>query len=289
MGVRLPMSHDDLTDHLTEGETTRFWRVPEGDTEVLIARFRRHSFANHTHDRYVFGLITDGVEGFNSHGTQRFALPGDMAVVHPGEVHDGYPAVKEGWAYRVLYIDPAMMLRVAQESGFRPSDGLPNFRDTIIQDPALAALCAGMFGRLAEGETLERETALLSVLIALVQRHSTGRVALPSKTKAPARIRRAAARLQDDPAATVSLTDLARETGLSAFQLIRAFRAAYGLPPHAFQKLARLRRAEQGLRRGEAIANVAADCGFSDQAHLTRAFKAFRGVTPGQFRGLSRA
>ncbi len=283
------MSHDDLADRLTEGEVTRFWRVPENDTEVLMARFRRHSFPNHTHDRYVFGVITGGVEGFHSGKARHFAMPGNLVIVHPGEVHDGYPAVEEGWAYRVLYLDPALMLRAAQENGFRPSDGLPNFRDTIIQDPALATLCAGVFAQLADGETLERETALLSVLAALVQRHSTGQVPASTATQASARVQRAAVRLQDDPAATVSLTDLAIETGLSAFQLIRAFRAAYGLPPHAFQKLARLRRAEQGLRRGEAIASVAADCGFSDQAHLTRAFKAFRGVTPGQFRVLSRA
>ncbi len=283
------MSHDDLGDQLTEGEATRFWRVPEGDTEVLLARFRRHSFAPHTHDRYVFGVITGGVEGFHARGARHFAMPGNLAIIHPGEVHDGYAAADDGWAYRMLYIDPALMLRAAEESGYSPSHGLPTFRDTILQDPTLAALCAGVFAQLAERETLARETALLSVLAALVQRHSTGRVPPETVPPASARVRRAAERLQDDPATPVSLTDLATETGLSTFQLIRAFRATYGLPPHAFQKLARLRRAEEGLRRGEAIADVAAECGFSDQAHLTRAFKHFRGVTPGQFRALSRA
>jgi AraC-like DNA-binding protein len=279
------MAHDDLHDHLTEGEATRFWRVPEGDTEVLLARFRRHSFAPHTHDRYVFGVITDGVEGFHARGARHFATPGNLALVHPGEVHDGYAAVAEGWAYRMLYLDPALMLRAAEGSGFRPSDGLPEFRDTILQDPALAALCAGVFAQLAEGETLERETALLSVLAALIQRHSIGRARRGSgPVQALPAIRRAAERLRDDPAASISLDDLGAETGLSAFQLIRGFRAAYGLPPHAYQKLVRLQRAEQALRQGNTIAAVAADCGFSDQAHLTRAFKSFRGVTPGQFR-----
>ncbi|KJV09136.1 hypothetical protein VZ95_13405 [Elstera litoralis] len=281
------MPHDDLNDHLTEGESARFWRVPEGDTEVLLARFRRHRFAPHTHDRYVFGVITGGVEGFHSGGTRHYATPGTLALVQPGDVHDGYAAVEEGWAYRMLYIDPALMLRAAAASGFRPSDGLPNFRDTLLQDPALAALCAGVFEQLAEGEALERETTLLSVLAALIQRHSIGRAGRDLRREPPPTlpaIRRAAERLQDDPAASVSLDQLGAETGLSAFQLIRGFRAAYGIPPHAFQKLARLALAEQALRQGQAIAEVAADCGFSDQAHLTRAFKSFRGVTPGQFR-----
>lgn len=278
------MPHDDLDDHLSAGEAARFWRVPEGDTEVLLARFRRHSFAPHTHDRYVFGVITGGVEGFHSGGARHFATPGTLALVHPGEVHDGYPAVEEGWAYRMLYLDPALLQRAAAECGFRPSDGLPNFRDTVINDPALAARCAALFDQLAGGEALERETALLSVLAALVQRHSIGGGNRRPLTPAIPSIRQAAARLQDDPATPVTLDSLAEEAGVSPFQLIRGFRAAYGMPPHAFQKLTRLQQAERALRTGAAIASVAAECGFADQAHLTRAFKRFRGVTPGQFR-----
>jgi AraC-like DNA-binding protein len=39
------------------------------------------------------------------------------------------------------------------------------------------------------------------------------------------------------------------------------------------------------LRRGRAIAEVAADAGFADQAHLQRAFRQFVAATPGQYRG----
>jgi AraC-like DNA-binding protein len=39
----------------------------------------------------------------------------------------------------------------------------------------------------------------------------------------------------------------------------------------------------QELRDGVPAARVAADCGFSDQAHLTRQFKRVVGVPPGAF------
>lgn len=276
--------HDDLGAELGPGEAARFWRVPEGDTEVLMARFRRHSFAPHTHDRYVFGVITGGVEAFHSGRAHHYATVGNLAVLHPGEVHDGYAAAEEGWAYRMLYLDPALMQRAAEAVGHRPSDGLPRFAESVLSDPALAALCAALFADLAEDETLVRETALYSVLAALVKRHAAPPARQQGLAVTTSTVHRAAARLRDDPAASVSLEDLAAETGLGTFQLIRAFRAAYGIPPHAYQKLARLHRAEAGLRRGDPIAHVAAESGFADQAHLTRAFKKFRGVTPGQFR-----
>lgn len=276
--------HDSLSSQLGPGEGARFWRVPEGDTEVLMARFRRHRFAPHTHDRYVFGVITGGVEAFHSGREHHYATVGSLAILHPGEVHDGYAAAAEGWAYRMLYLDPDLMQRAAESVGHRPADGLPRFTASVLSDPALAALCSALFADLAHGETLVRETALYTVLAALVQRHAQPPARRESAVTVSGPVQRAAARLQDDPAASVSLRELAADTGLGTFQLIRAFRAAYGMPPHAFQKLARLQRAEAALRRGVPIAAVAADCGFADQAHLTRAFKTFRGVTPGQFR-----
>ena len=82
----------------------------------------------------------------------------------------------------------------------------------------------------------------------------------------------------------MSLADLARLAGLPRHHLIRAFRRETGLTPHAYLVDIRIRRARERLRRGESPGAVAAATGFCDQAHLTRAFKARLGVTPGVFR-----
>ena len=47
---------------------------------------------------------------------------------------------------------------------------------------------------------------------------------------------------------------------------------------------ARIARARRLLSMGEQPASVAGDCGFYDQAHLTRLFKSVHGVTPGNYR-----
>ena len=79
-------------------------------------------------------------------------------------------------------------------------------------------------------------------------------------------------------------TPMAPVLVLPRHHLIRAFRRETGLTPHAYLVDVRVRRARDRLRRGEAPSAVAAATGFSDQAHLTRAFKARFGVTPGVFR-----
>ena len=70
---------------------------------------------------------------------------------------------------------------------------------------------------------------------------------------------------------------------MSRTQFLRAFAAAFGLPPHAWALQQRLARAEALLAQGAVLADAAAASGFADQSHMTRAFRRFRGYTPGQY------
>lgn len=86
----------------------------------------------------------------------------------------------------------------------------------------------------------------------------------------------------------VSLVRLAAVAGLSPFHLVRVFREAVGLPPHAYLDQVRVERAKGLLSAGLPIARAAAEAGFADQSHLTRRFKRLVGVTPGQYRAGSK-
>lgn len=62
----------------------------------------------------------------------------------------------------------------------------------------------------------------------------------PQARQVAANITAAKQRLQDDPAAPVSLADLARLSGIGPFHFLRSFAKATGLTPHAFQIQCRL-------------------------------------------------
>ncbi|HET9932157.1 MAG TPA: AraC family transcriptional regulator [Polyangiaceae bacterium] len=81
----------------------------------------------------------------------------------------------------------------------------------------------------------------------------------------------------------VDLRTLAAQTGLSRFQVLRAFKRKYGLPPHAYQLCVRISSARKALRAGAAVKDVAATHGFVDQSHFARTFKQLVGVTPANY------
>ena len=79
----------------------------------------------------------------------------------------------------------------------------------------------------------------------------------------------------------VPLERLSALAGLSKYHLVRAFRAAVGVPPHTYQLRLRLTRSLLLLRDGLPPSSIAYELGFADQSHYTRAFRAEFGTTPG--------
>ncbi|GAN76897.1 AraC family transcriptional regulator [Acidisphaera rubrifaciens] len=82
-------------------------------------------------------------------------------------------------------------------------------------------------------------------------------------------------------AQTITLDDLAALAGLSSYHFARRFKAEFGMAPHSHVVARRVERAERLLKDGRMpLKLVAAECGFTDQSHLSRVFRRVRGVTP---------
>jgi AraC-like DNA-binding protein len=71
--------------------------------------------------------------------------------------------------------------------------------------------------------------------------------------------------------------------GVGPTHLARGFKTTFGIAPHAYVVTRRLEVARDRILAGQPLADVASEVGFFDQAHLTRRFKRFLGVTPGRF------
>lgn len=84
---------------------------------------------------------------------------------------------------------------------------------------------------------------------------------------------------------------LAHSSGVSHKSFIHHFRQATGLAPKQFARMMRFRQVLDALSANpaQALVDVALQCGFSDQAHLTREFRAIAGVTPSEYRALAPA
>jgi AraC-like DNA-binding protein len=266
-------------------EYAHYWRDAALDAlELLHAHYVTHRFAPHTHEGYAIGVIEAGAEQFKYRGRLWTAPAGTVVVIHPGEVHDGAPVAPGGFRYRMFY-PAADVLSAAAAATYDRAHGLPFFPEAVINDPDLAAQFTATHRAIEAGATpLARESMIAATMAALVERHAAhATVRTVTNTTAAAPLRRVKDLIDDAVQQEHRLDTLAALAGMDRYELLRGFRRAYGLPPHAYQTQLRIRHAKLRLAQGQAPAQVAVDLGFVDQAHLSRHFKRIVGVPPGRY------
>lgn len=248
--------------------------------EALHATFVHHRYAPHVHDALTIAHVVRGAAGFELEGRWQLAPAGSVFLIPPQAVHTGESASPGGYSYRVLYLEPEHMAE-HYGSELRCDARRPPI---VVRHPELARALRFVHGTLRlpaaaleQGEALAIVTRLVYELMSsLRQRSVPGRVGHPA-------VKRARAYIDDRWREDFTLDQLALAAGLSPFHLSRRFRAQIGMPPSAYRRALRVQAAQRLLRTGTPPARAAAECGFYDQAHLTRHFRRVTGVTPGQY------
>jgi AraC-like DNA-binding protein len=261
-----------------------FWRNPRYDgLECLSATYFTHLFPLHTHETYVVGFVCAGCNVYGQRGARIYSGPGDVCLVNPGEVHDG-GALDGAFSYRMTYPSVRLMKEIAGEVTGRPVLTTPSFGPTVVRDADARELFRMAHERMEAGEEgLSADECLVAAYGLLLRRYADLEGAIKIGRE-PSRIARVRDYLDTSFAEPIDLKQLSDIADLSRFHLLRAFRRETGMTPHVYLTDCRIRAARRLLSRGDDLADVAAACGFSDQSHLTRIFKAHAGVTPGRFR-----
>ncbi|MFJ3586507.1 AraC family ligand binding domain-containing protein [Streptomyces sp. NPDC090127] len=273
---------------MATAERARYWRYEElPGVDLLHAHYVRKAFARHTHETFVFAAITDGVEAFHYRDRLVQAGPGQIALVNPDTPHTGHAGVPEGWTYRTIYPDAELIRSIAADTIALRGD--VGFTDPVVDDPYAAQLVIGVHRAAEEGNALAADSLLRLVTARMLRSHGGRTAPLAPRSAGARNAAHARAVLEERMIDPPTLERLSADLGTSPFALLRAFRDAYGMPPHTWLTDARVRRARRLLDTGTAPAEAAAAVGFTDQSHLNRHFVRSVGVPPGAYQRSRRA
>jgi AraC family transcriptional regulator len=213
----------------------------------------------------------------------------------PGDVYlfdlSCNPRVGLGTPFDTLrcYVSQSTLDELAADRGLRRVGGLTT-RSFGARDPLLYSLAKTIVAALEAADTAS--TLFVDHLALAFCSHVThqyGGIPVAGRPKRGAlatwQLRRAQDFIDTNLAGDPSITQLARECGLSTSHFARAFRQTLGMPPHQWLTNKRIGRAKELLQGTELdLAAVAAACGFGDQSHLTRVFTRKVGLSPGRWR-----
>jgi AraC-like DNA-binding protein len=255
---------------------------PAARLQRLYGGFSGHAYDRHRHETYAVGVTEAGLQCFHYRGTARASTAGRVIVIHPDEPHDGHAGGSVGFAYRMLYVDPAL-IGVALAGCSLPFVGEP-----VFDDPTLRRIIAEAFANFPEPiEDLALPGLVAALADALSRRAGSPAKTTPFCTDKALDIAREL--LDDDASGPIGAAMLEAETGIDRYALARGFRARFGTSPHRYLIGRRLERVKAEIARSCPLAESAYAAGFADQSHMTRHFKARFGLTPGRYATLVRS
>jgi AraC-like DNA-binding protein len=256
---------------------------PEHGIEYLDAWFHGSAYHTHRHDTYAICLTTRGVQAFTYRRTTEISTPGQVVVLHPDELHDGYAATDVGFGYRQLYIEPALIFEAARVLRGRTCS-LPFVRTPVVMSPKLSGAITGAFE--SRHEPIAVDSLIVQVAEGLLEADpSCKHVPIPRHLDVRA-VQRARQFLDAERTRVVRSAELEAVTGLTRYELARQFRLVCGTSPHRYLLMRRLDGTREQLARHRPVGEVARDAGLADQAHFTRMFKAAYGFTPARYAAL---
>lgn len=262
-------------------ETARIWRHPAlHGVELFQGIYTSYEFARHFHSVPAIGIVDRGSMRTYCRRATHFVPERTVLLLNPGEVHAPGPADEQGWSFRIFFFDdPSFGARFNHHD-----EKSIQFSTPFVQDDLLADKLLDLHLRLeTQALPLEAEAAIYDLFEYLTQRYTDESGQTPVFAAEEARIKRVRDYLNASYAKDITLAELSAIADLSPSHFLRCFRASLGITPHAYLIQRRIEASKSLLRQGDAISDVAAATGFTDQSHFTRHFKRITGVTPGRY------
>lgn len=248
--------------------------------ELRTTRHSLLSYAEHFHETFCIGAITEGGTNLTLQDETRFLETGDIVVIPPGTVHSCNPANGLPRSYHMLYLNMEWCRELAADRLGWPDIGVRRF---VLKDAVLFETVRGLADA---GFDLPDSARIFSdFMVSVLSR--CGEASMPvAEKESRERLLYAAveAAARSDSCALPSISSLAGAAGIRRETFARSVRKMTGLSPLAYLHSLRLEKARASLRNGESIPQVALAAGYADQSHFHRAFVRYFSATPGSYR-----
>jgi AraC-like DNA-binding protein len=236
---------------------------------------------------YELVLLTEGHAIYQTGGAKHEISPGDLVLARPGfrerYIWDHRQFTRHSYFHFSIDAIPHPWPEPDRWPVFhrRPDRAVESLFHSILRR-------SHRLGVQPAAPPPEIDSHMVEILIELLL-ESDGGASIPDDSERPQPVARALKwmrhTLEENPHASVSLEEVARQAGVSPKHLCRIFRQSLGHSPMVTLRLLRLQLAVALLVRSSlAVKEIAAHCGFADPLYFTRCFTAAFGRSPSRVR-----
>jgi len=239
-------------------------------------QFKPQEFKPHFHKHYSIGLITNGEQKLHINSNRLLIKKGEIRVINPNELH--FVDKESEWGYANIIVSKEDILEIASQVYKK------DFKDTIyfkncIDEKRVLEKFITLYNNLSN--TLNYEENYIEFIELLLQDFS---IYGGAKQESFGNIHKVLEYIEANFLDDIGLEDLALVAGVSKYHIIKLFKAKLSLTPHQYIMRLRVNEAVKLIAKDMPLSLVAMHCGFSDQSHFIKEFKAIYGFTPSKLK-----
>lgn len=233
----------------------------------LTAHMHDFSYKKHAHEEYAIGVTLRGIQQYHLDGALQLSHKNGVMFFNPEQMHDGAAHDKSGLDYRMLYIEPELLLEATGQKE------LILFSEPIVYDQQLANCVLHLSQVIDAGNSALSHECFLTLSDMLSARD------FATSPRDQQLLKKIKELLHTNLDGVLSLEWIAEEVAMSKFQLIRYFKEHVGITPYQYFLNCKIAYAKQLLEQTRDVYTAVVGCGFSDLTHLNRHFKHVYGTT----------
>lgn len=238
----------------------------------------RH-YKPHMHRTFSVGAVDQGEVIYQVQEKVARLRPGSLALINPEALHTCNPVGFSQRSYYILHLDVGWCFQV-QQSLWRADRFCPASTIILKNELLYRRFIDTMESLICAGDLQQKRRRLGDVAVDLFL-HACEPV--DANKKPSRRIEQLKLQLSGNLDTGTSLKQLSLALHANPYTLLRQFKASVGITPHAYRLNCRIERARTLLQKGLDVSQVALECGFFDQSHFHRHFKAMTTVTPKEY------
>ncbi len=259
----------------------RFWL--DKNLPFVECRYSTNSgkyYKPHIHSTLSIGAIDNGEVLYKVEQENSLLKRGSLAIINPNTLHQCNPLKEESRSYYMLYLDTKWCLKIQQS--FCKTDSFIEPNRIIIKDQELYKGYIECMDFLMRDEFLLEKEQKISTLIEKIFRELMDCQDRETK-KVPLHVEAIKEILTSNLDEDITLEDMSKKLKINPYTLLRNFKDKVGITPHAYRMNYRIEYAKKLLQQENQISYVALECGFYDQSHLNKHFKALTATTPREY------
>ncbi len=270
-------------DVILANSKTHFLRSSVLPFELRYSGNSNACYKKHSHREFSIGVVDSGVSEYINQNSKQEISIGSTVIINPETVHSCNPKSGTNWSYKMLFVEPDWLIQLQTSITGKEYNEFHPFQQNHSRCPTLYQNFQSLTQVLIENESslLVEESAITFFSTLFINDLK----AIPSHKTIPKQATHLAYQyISDNVDKNMSISEIAKESGLSDFYLIHSFKKQYGITPHAYQMMMKINKAKDLLKKGNDIASIATDLGFTDQSHFHRHFKSIVAATPKQYK-----